>query len=70
MVYSTCSILKEENEEVINKVLPKFNAEIVPIHESMIIGIPMLPSSINGTITICPSNLYEGFFACKIRKGC
>ncbi len=68
MVYSTCSILKDENEEVINKVLHKFNAEVVPIEENMIRGIPVLPSGINGAITICPSNLYEGFFVCKIRK--
>ena len=68
MVYSTCSILKEENEEVINKILPKFNVEIVSIDESIIMDIPKLPSSINGAITICPSNLYEGFFMCKIRK--
>ena len=68
MVYSTCSILKDENEEVINKVLHKFNAEVVPIEENMIRGIPVIPSSINGAITICPSELYEGFFVCKIRK--
>lgn len=66
MVYSTCSILKEENEEILNKVLPKFNAKILPIENLK--GIPTLPVSIEGTICVCPSRLYEGFFVAKIRK--
>src|SRR5699024_1821413 len=32
MVYSTCSILKEENEEIVKKVLKKFKAQIIPIN--------------------------------------
>ena len=31
MVYSTCSILACENEEVVKKVLSSENAEIIPI---------------------------------------
>ncbi len=33
IIYSTCSILKEENEEIIGKILEKGIAEIVPIDE-------------------------------------
>lgn len=33
IIYSTCSILKEENEEIISKILEKGIAEIMPIDE-------------------------------------
>ncbi len=68
MVYSTCSILKEENENILNKTLANFNAQIIPIDKKTIVGIPLLNSTIEGTITIRPTDLYEGFFACKIKK--
>ena len=66
MVYSTCSILKDENENVLKNVLKKFNAEIVPIEK--IENIPCLPVIMDGTLCVCPSDLYEGFFVAKIRK--
>ena len=66
MIYSTCSILKEENENILKNVLQKVKAEIVPISISN--EIPKLPVDIEGTICICPSSLYEGFFIAKIKK--
>lgn len=33
VVYSTCSVLKEENEEILRRILKKFNAEIIKIEE-------------------------------------
>ena len=65
MVYSTCSILQEENEDIVNKILSLDNYEIVPIKD---FNIPMLPSKIPGTICVKPTELYEGFFVAKIRK--
>lgn len=67
MVYSTCSILKEENENNLKKILNE-NIEIVPIDEQLFKGIPLLPSEIKGTINVMPNNIYEGFFIAKIRK--
>ena len=64
MVYSTCSILEQENESILKKFLSK--VDIVPIKE--IPEIPTLPTKIEGTICICPSRLYEGFFVAKIKK--
>ena len=66
MVYSTCSILTKENEDILKKVLSKENVEIIPISD--IQGIPLLPVSIKGTMCVCPTELYEGFFVAKIRK--
>ena len=66
MVYSTCSILAQENEEILKKVMKSFNAEIVPI--TPLDGIPLLPSTLKGTLCIKPTELYEGFFVAKIKK--
>lgn len=66
MVYSTCSVLAQENENVLKKVLSKSNVEIVPIKNMQ--DIPLLPVSIEGTICVCPTDLYEGFFVAKMRK--
>lgn len=71
MIYSTCSILKQENEEVIQTILKEKKAEIVPISKETIEkmqNIPILPTKIKGTLCVCPNNLYEGFFIAKIRK--
>lgn len=65
MVYSTCSILKQENEKVLERVLSKRNAQIEPI---TVQDIEVLPSKIAGTITVCPTENYEGFFVAKIKK--
>ena len=65
MIYSTCSILKQENEDILNKVLKNTNMEIVPIELNN--EIPVLPVSIDGTICVAPTELYEGFFMAKIR---
>ena len=64
LVYSTCSILKCENEDIIEKVKKEFNIEIVPIEAN----IKTLPSTIDGVITVMPTKEYEGFFVAKIKK--
>lgn len=68
MVYSTCSILKDENENLLNKVLGKMNAKIVPIDKEDFKDVPMLPVAIDGTICVAPNEFYEGFFVALIRK--
>jgi len=68
LIYSTCSILKEENEKVVEEILKVGNVEIIPIDGKFFDGIPLLPVSINGTICVCPTDLYEGFFVAKLRK--
>ena len=68
MIYSTCSILSVENEDIIEKLLKDKKIEIVPIEEKIANNIPLLPSKIKGTIVVCPNEFYEGFFVAKIKK--
>ena len=68
MVYSTCSILSCENEDVIESILKDRKAEIIPIFFEGIKSLPVLPTKISGTLCVCPTELYEGFFVAKIRK--
>ena len=68
MVYSTCSILACENEEIVKKILKNNQCEIVPIEFKGMEEIPLSPSKIKGTICVKPNELYEGFFVAKITK--
>ncbi|MBR1539955.1 MAG: RsmB/NOP family class I SAM-dependent RNA methyltransferase [Clostridia bacterium] len=65
IVYSTCSILKEENERILEKV--KDLIEIVPIQQINNEKIDFL-QGIKGTVTICPNEYFEGFFVAKLVK--
>lgn len=68
LIYSTCSILKEENEEVLKTILEDKSLSIIPITELDTTDIPLLPSTIKGVITVCPTEYFEGFFVAKIKK--
>lgn len=67
-VYSTCSILKQENENIIKEIIEKGQAEVMPINEEKLKDIPKLKSNIDGALTVCPNEYYEGFFVAKLRK--
>lgn len=77
MIYSTCSILESENEEVLEKALKGTDAEVVPIDLQEDLNgycgkdsneLPLLPVKIPGTVCVCPNELFEGFFIAKIKK--
>lgn len=68
IIYSTCSILKDENENIVSLLLNNNDFEIVPLDENLFINIPKLPVAIPGTICVCPNELYEGFYIAKIKK--
>ncbi len=68
LLYSTCSILRAENEDQIAGVLRSGKAELVPIEPAALPGVPQLPAAIPGTLCVCPTEEYEGFFAAKLRR--
>ena len=68
MVYSTCSILQEENENIIEKALKTNKVEIVNIDFKGIEELPKLPTKIKGALCVAPTNEYEGFFVAKLKK--
>lgn len=66
MIYSTCSILQEENEDIVNNIINSGKMEIIPIKIDR--TIPTLPTKIKGTLCVYPNEEYEGFFVAKLRK--
>lgn len=68
MVYSTCSILKAENEGQLKRLIDSGKIEIVPIDEKIFEGLETLKSEIEGTLCVCPNELYEGFYIAKFKK--
>lgn len=68
MIYSTCSILACENEDIINDIIKNTEAEIIPINFNGIEKLPILPTKIKGTLCLYPNELFEGFFIARIRK--
>ena len=96
LVYSTCSVLACENEDIVEQGLRRMRKkgrfEIEPIvtpgsteakdtaqdnaadsprpffDEDAARALPLLPTSIPGTLCLAPNNLYEGFFVAKIKR--
>ena len=66
MVYSTCSILSCENEDIILKALSKRkDVEVVKLqYDSKL----LLKCKVDGALVIRPTSDNEGFFICKLRK--
>lgn len=66
LVYSTCSLLPEENEDVVSYAL-KSGLDIEPV------GIvperaELLPVRTEGALLVAPDEYYEGFFVAKLIK--
>ena len=68
MIYSTCSILQEENEEIIQSILKTKKVKVVDINFKGIEELPKLPTKIKGTLSVMPTEEYEGFFVAKLKK--
>ena len=72
MVYSTCTLNKDENENVLQWAIENFNVKLLDINidfkEKMQGFNDGLDGSINKAIRILPSKNMEGFFVAKFRK--
>lgn len=88
LVYSTCSILPQENEEQVITALKRHrDCEVAPLTGALPEDaparaatvqaiadaaergeLPLLANGLAGTLTICPTRLYEGFYIAVIRK--
>ena len=66
LVYSTCSMLKEENDEIIGKFIKEENFETVNIDKQ----IPNEFSKIitNNMVQFLPSQKHDGFFITMLKK--
>lgn len=67
MVYSTCSVLACENEEIIASALSGGTVELIPISSDRWQDLPHLPVQLEGTLCVAPDELFEGFFLAKLR---
>lgn len=65
MIYSTCSVLKRENEEVIKRTVKGSGAHLAPV--GAFGEFPLLTGMV-GAVCIPPTELYEGFFLAKLIK--
>lgn len=81
VVYSTCSISKKQNEEVVSKVLqwsqgqPDFGLEVVDLWKELgpltaqLVPWGLIPSELPGALRIDPALGYAGaLFMCKLKK--
>ncbi|MGQ9779239.1 MAG: RsmB/NOP family class I SAM-dependent RNA methyltransferase [Bacillota bacterium] len=75
LVYSTCTLLREENEEVVRWTLEKYRGQLfleridLTLSEAELAEPEPIPGhGREGMLLLLPSKLYEGFFLAKLRK--
>ena len=72
LVYSTCSVLAVENDDIVTECLGKTRRgtayELVPIDLPGLEDAPKLPTGNEETLCLCPDKRYEGFYVAKIRR--
>ena len=68
MIYSTCSVLAQENERMVERIARRCGAAVVPLALAGFGDVPQLPTALPGTLCVCPDARYEGFFVAKLRR--
>ena len=65
LLYSTCTVLRRENEDVVKKFLethPDFSVENLPLPD-------VFPANTTGMLTLVPGEYdTDGFFICRLRR--
>lgn len=68
LVYSTCSILKEENENIITKFLQNNKQFTILANNDIKYEIINESTDNDGFIKLLPNEKNDGFFICKLKK--
>ena len=68
MVYSTCSVLQMENEDIVQSAVSMGICEVVPIEHPLLTDVPLLPTKVDGVVCVKPDERFEGFFVAKLRR--
>lgn len=72
LVYSTCSVLASENEDIVEEGLRRANrSKSFRLEDASLPHfdeLPLLPTRLNGTLCVAPTERYEGFFVAKIQR--
>lgn len=72
MVYSTCTLNKKENEEILNWAIKNYNIEIldvdIKLKDSIRAFAKGVDKSIEKALKVLPTKEQEGFFVAKLRK--
>lgn len=73
LVYSTCTLMREENEANIAWTLEKFGSQVLLEKINLIMANAVtktvrFENQSNTALIIIPTELYEGFFVAKLRK--
>lgn len=72
LVYSTCSVLACENDEIVEDALRNARRqaayELKPVELPCAQGLPLLPTKLQATMCICPTDCYEGFYIARIKR--
>lgn len=68
MVYSTCSVLQMENEDIVQSAVSMGICEVVPIEHPFLTDVPLLSTKVDGVVCVKPDERFEGFFVAKLRR--
>ena len=53
---------------MLERVLPNSDAELEPLPEGLLEGVPLLPCRLPEAAVVCPTDLFEGFFVALVKK--
>ena len=67
LVYATCSILRQENEDAVQTLLER-GAKLTTAPDALADALPSLPAALPGCLCVRPTPVYEGFFVSVLKK--